>query len=85
MRNNESCSGKDIFSKGGSTFYGSGTFDEADRVHRCTIYAYIRYLEKPLAFLKIPDKAKRVFRGTDLIAYKETGLPKRGRKRKKHR
>ena len=67
MRNNESCSGKDIFSKGGST-----------------IYAYIRYLEKPLAFLKIPDKAKRVFRGTDLIAYKETGLPKRGRKRKKH-
>ena len=65
-------------------------------VHRCTIYAYIRYLEKPLAFLKIPDKAKRaflkipdkakrVFRGTDLIAYKETGLPKRGRKRKKHR
>lgn len=43
-----------------------------------------RYLEKPLAFLKIPDKAKRVFRGTDLIAYKETGLPKRGRKRKKH-
>ena len=37
-------------------------------VHRCTIYAYIRYLEKPLAFLKIPDKAKRVFRGTDLIA-----------------
>ena len=28
-------------------------------VHRCTIYAYIRY--------------------------KETGLPKRGRKRKKHR
>ena len=43
-------------------------------VHRCTIYAYIRYLEKPLAFLKI-----------DLIAYKETGLPKRGRKRKKHR
>ena len=54
-------------------------------VHRCTIYAYIRYLEKPLAFLKIPDKSKRVFRGTDLIAYKETGLPKRGRKRKKHR
>ena len=54
-------------------------------VHRCTIYAYIRYLEKPLAFLKIPDKAKRVFRGTDLIVYKETGLPKRGRKRKKHR
>ena len=52
-------------------------------VHRCTIYAYIRYLEKPLAFLKIPDKAKRVFRGTDLITYKETGLPKRGRKRKK--
>lgn len=49
-------------------------------VHRCTIYAYIRYMEKPLAFLK-----KRVFRGTDLITYKETGLPKRGRKRKKHR
>lgn len=54
-------------------------------VHRCTIYAYIRYLEKLLAFLKIPDKAKRVFKGTDLIAYKKTDLPKRGRKRKKHR
>ena len=27
-------------------------------VHRCTIYAYIRYMEKPLAFLKIPDKAQ---------------------------
>ena len=40
-------------------------------VHRCPIYAYIRYLEKPLAFLKIPDKAKRVFKGTDLIAYKK--------------
>ena len=47
-------------------------------VHRCTIYAYIRYMEKPLAFLKIPDKAKRAFRAIDLIAYKETGLPKRG-------
>ena len=51
-------------------------------VHR--IYSYTRHLEKPLAFLKIPDKVKRVFRGTDLIAYKESGLPKRGRKRKKH-
>ena len=54
-------------------------------VHRCTIYSYIRHLEKPLAFLKIPDKVKRVFRGTDLIAYKESGLPKRGRKRKNTR
>lgn len=27
-------------------------------VHRCTIYSYIRYQKKPLAFLKIPDKAK---------------------------
>ena len=45
-------------------------------VHRCTIYAYIRYMEKPLAFLKIPDKAKRVFRGTDLIA---SGFSKIGR------
>lgn len=54
-------------------------------VHRCTIYSYIRYQKKPLAFLKIPDKAKRVFRGADLIAYKESGLPKRGRKRKNTR
>lgn len=44
-------------------------------VHRCTIYAYIRYLEKPLAFLKIPDKAKRVFRGTDLIATRKPVCP----------
>ena len=35
-------------------------------VHRCTIYAYIRYLEKPLAFLKIPDKAKRAVSYTHL-------------------
>ena len=76
MRNNESCSEKTYSVKEAARYLG---------VHRCTIYAYIRYLEKPLAFLKIPDKAKRVFRGTDLIAYKETGLPKRGRKRKKHR
>ena len=76
MRNNESCSGKDIFSKGGSTLPGCSP------LHHLRLYPLPG---KPLAFLKIPDKAKRVFRGIDLIAYKETGLPKRGRKRKKHR
>ena len=39
-------------------------------VHRCTIYDYINNPERPLPF----------FRGSDLIAYKEAGLPRRGRK-----
>lgn len=50
-------------------------------VHRCTVYAYINHPTKPLPFVRLPDKIKTVFRGIDLIAYKATGLPKRGRKR----
>ncbi len=51
-------------------------------VHRCTIYAYIGHPEKPLPFTQLPDKSKLLFQGIDLIAYKASGLPKRGRKRK---
>lgn len=51
-------------------------------VHRCTIYAYISHPEKPLPFMRFPNQAKLLFQGRDLIAYKASGLPKRGRKRK---
>ena len=51
-------------------------------VHRCTLYAYINHLEHPLPFVKVPETGKLMFYGRDLIAYKTTGLPKRGRKRK---
>lgn len=51
-------------------------------VHRCTIYAYISHPEKPLSFTRFPNQAKLLFQGRDLIAYKASGLPKRGRKRK---
>ena len=51
-------------------------------VHRCTLYAYINHLEHPLPLVKVPDTGKLMFYGRDLIAYKTTGLPKRGRKRK---
>lgn len=62
---------------------GVYTVREAARylgVHRCTIYAYIKHSEKPLSFLK--HNQKMMFQGTDLIAYKAGGLPKRGRKSK---
>lgn len=49
MRYNESRSEKTYSVKEAARYLG---------VHRCTIYAYIRYMDKPLAFLKIPDKAK---------------------------
>lgn len=51
-------------------------------VHRCTIYAYISHPEKPLSFTRFPNQVKLLFQGRDLIAYKASGLPKRGRKRK---
>ena len=50
-------------------------------VHRCTIYAYINHPKKPLPFGKSPDNERLLFYGEDLIAYKKSGLPKRGRKR----
>ena len=50
-------------------------------VHRCTIYDYINNPERPLPFIRIyTDKSGILFRGSDLIAYKEAGLPRRGRK-----
>lgn len=51
-------------------------------VHRCTIYAYINHPVCPLPFIKVTEKGKLMFNGSDLIAYKASGLPKRGRKRK---
>ena len=51
-------------------------------VHRCTVYAYISHPERPLPFVKMQDKTKLMFRGADLIAYKASGLPKKGRRRK---
>ena len=50
-------------------------------IHRCTIYDYIKNAERPLPFIRIhTDKRGILFRGNDLIAYKEAGLPRRGRK-----
>ena len=51
-------------------------------VHRCTIYAYISHPQKPLPFTRQPNKTKLLFHGSDLIAYKTAGLPKKGRMRK---
>ena len=48
-------------------------------IHRCTIYDYIRHEERPLPFIRIhTDKRGILFQGSDLIAYKEAGLPRRG-------
>ena len=50
-------------------------------IHRCTIDDYIHHPERPLPFIRIhTDKRGILFRGSDLIAYKEAGLPRRGRK-----
>lgn len=50
-------------------------------VHRCTIYDYINNPERPLPFIRIyTDKRGILFQGSDLIAYKEAGLPRRERK-----
>ncbi|MDE5171769.1 MULTISPECIES: DNA-binding protein [Bacteroides] len=50
-------------------------------MHRCTIYDYINNPERPLPFIRIyTDKRGILFQGSDLIAYKEAGLPRRERK-----
>lgn len=51
-------------------------------VHRCTIYDYIKYPERPLRFFLSPDERRLLFKRADLISYKEADLPKKGRKRK---
>ena len=61
------------------------TVNEAARflcVHRCTIYAYINHQEKPLPFVMQQGNMRILFQGCDLTAYKASGLPKKGRKRK---
>lgn len=63
----------------------SYTVSEAARylgIHRCTIYAYISHGERPLPFVRLAGNMRLAFYGRDLIAYKENGLPKKGRKRK---
>lgn len=55
--------------------------DQGLGVHRCTIYDYINNPERPLPFIRIyTDKRGILFQGSDLIAYKEAGLPRRERK-----
>ena len=50
-------------------------------IHRCTIYDYIRHEERPLPFIRIhTDKRGIRVQGSDLLAYKAAGLPKKGRK-----
>lgn len=51
-------------------------------VHRCTIYAYISHLEKPLPFIRADDGIRLRFLGEDLMIFKKGGIPKKGRKRK---
>lgn len=51
-------------------------------VHRCTIYDYINATDRPLPFVKSPDGKRLMFRVIDLMKFKATGFPKRGRKRK---
>ena len=61
------------------------TVNEAARflcVHRCTIYASINHQEKPLPFVRQQGNMRILFQGCDLTAYKASGLPKKGRKRK---
>ena len=51
-------------------------------IHRCTIYAYISHPEKPLPFSRTEGNLRLRFLGEDLILFKKTGFPKKGRKRK---
>jgi len=51
-------------------------------VHRCTMYAYIANAQRRLPFFSPHGSDRKLFRGTDLLAFKAGGLPKRGRKRK---
>lgn len=51
-------------------------------IHRCTLYAYVFHLERPLPFIRHQFNNRMVFLGADLIAYKLAGLPKKGRRRK---
>lgn len=52
-------------------------------VHRCTIYNYLSNPAKPLPFLKSERNGRLIFLGKTLIEYKQSGLPKKGRKRKR--
>ncbi len=50
-------------------------------VHRCTIYDYLSNPVKPLPFLKSERNGRIIFLGQTLIDYKQSGLPKKGRRR----
>lgn len=51
-------------------------------IHRCTIYAYISHPERPLPFSRTEGSLRLRFLGKDLMLFKKTGFPKKGRKRK---
>ena len=48
-------------------------------VHRCTIYDYIAKTDKPLLYTKDVNNKRMLFLGQDLMDYKASGLPRRGR------
>ena len=50
-------------------------------VHRISVYRYVTAKVKPLKAMKLNNGRCVLFRGSDLIAFKACGLPKRGRKR----
>ena len=49
-------------------------------IHRSTINVYLLLPHHPLPFIQVPGKVKIRFLGSDLIAFKAAGLPKRARK-----
>lgn len=49
-------------------------------IARSTLYDYIRHPDKPLKFTRLSETGKMVFKGSDLVAYKAAGFPKKGRK-----
>lgn len=50
-------------------------------IHRCTLYKYIRRFPNRLNAMRTENKSGLLFKGKQLIEFKETGFPKRGRKK----
>lgn len=51
-------------------------------IARSTLYDYIRHPDKPLRFTRLSENGKMQFKGSDLVAYKAAGFPKKGRRSK---
>lgn len=51
-------------------------------VHRVTIYRYMNDTDNPLEAIRFNHDRMILFRGSVLLAYKASSLPKRGRRRK---